>query len=415
MVPTPMPHPYIGKLNANLSQDVEIGGKKAAVKGSKAKFESPGHFPMPPGVNFQSPPNNEAEVTNGCCDTVKINKKDACVLGAKATSCDDMHTPDGCNIVAMGATVVLPIRMPCIDDLTYQQDGGFMINTRQLQAAPRQPGPAKKQQLSNPQWSSSTAKVGEEVTLKVSSTDLHANAAVHFTIWKEGFDPAVDIPVAKVQAPNKGNAAEAKWKIPMPENLDTKYVFTAIAFKCAEVEAGSMEMAQPEFSNLKWMIDGNEVTEAHVGDKAKLTADVTNLPDGQEVVVDIYESDTTSEDDYIESLPAVIKNSKVELGWEVIYTDDSDDTSSDDEQGYTLPEYIFNIRIEETDIASAESPELKVSVKLAYQLKDEDGNILSDKPYLLVLADGSKIQGRTDANGYILEEKIPIGKTEIII
>ena len=249
MVPTPMPHPYIGKLKDKLSDDVEIGGKKAAVKGSKAKFESPGHFPMPPGTSFQNNPNNEAEVTNGCCDKVKINGKDACVLGSTATSCDDMKTPDGCNIVAMGASVVLPIKMPCIDELTFKQDGGFMINTRNMQAAPRQPGQEKHQKLSNPQWGASTAKVGEEVTLKVSSTDLHENANVIFTIWEEGFDPAVDVPVAKVYGPNKGNAAEAKWKWffqpedhPEPLTAKPKFVFTAIAFKCEEVSSSAVEI-----------------------------------------------------------------------------------------------------------------------------------------------------------------------------
>ena len=158
-----------------------------------------------------------------------------------------------------------------------------MINTRNMQAAPRQPGPAKKQQLSNPQWGASTAKVGEEVKLKVSSTDLHENANVIFSIWKEGFDPAVDIPVAKVYGPNKGNAAEAKWSYSVesspevktdasllehydslgiernPEMIkhhitdhtaafendldDTaKFVFTAIGFKCQEIESGTVEI-----------------------------------------------------------------------------------------------------------------------------------------------------------------------------
>ena len=282
-VPTPMPHPYIGKLKDKLSDDVEIGGKKAAVKGSKAKFESPGHFPMPPGTSFQNKPNDEAEVTGGCCDKVKINGKDACVLGSTATSCDDMKTPDGCNIVAMGASVVLPIMMPCIDELTFKQDGGFMINTRNMNGGQKKEGQDKKPKLSNAKWGSSSAKVGEEVTLEVSTSDLYEGATIYFSIWEEGFDPAVDVPVAKVYGPNKGNAAEAKWNyaasdlsspkgdlslkkyyesqgIILPNDYfkyrikdhtaafsnsvqsTAKFVFTAIAFKCDQVDSSSVEI-----------------------------------------------------------------------------------------------------------------------------------------------------------------------------
>ncbi len=248
MVPTPMPHPYIGKLKDKLSSDVEIGGKKAAVKGSKAKFESPGHFPMPPGTSFQNKPNDEAEVTGGCCDKVKINGKDACVLGSTATSCDDTNAPDGCKIVAMGATVVLPIKMACIDDLTYQQDGGFMINTRQMEAPAYHPMRGKSPKLSSPQWGATTAKVGEEVTLEVNVSELYEGANIYFTIWKEGFDPAVDVPVAKLTGRNDGTKAVGRWKANMP-NPDSdedkaKFVFTAIAFKCAEVQSNALEVSR---------------------------------------------------------------------------------------------------------------------------------------------------------------------------
>jgi len=45
-----IPHPYLGKLADKLSQDVTINDLPAATKGSKSKFDTPGHICMPPGA-----------------------------------------------------------------------------------------------------------------------------------------------------------------------------------------------------------------------------------------------------------------------------------------------------------------------------------------------------------------------------
>jgi phage baseplate assembly protein gpV len=249
MVPTPIPHPYLGKLDDKLSPDVEIQGKKVATKGSKASFIAPGHQPMPPGTSFVKTPNEEAEITGGCCSSVKINDKEACTLGSTATSCNDVGMQDHSTVIAMGMPAILPIMMDCIDERTYKQDGGFMINTRDLisNAPPSQLN--KKPSLNNPRWSSSSAKIGEELSLEVSSTDLYEGAAVYFEIWQEGYDPQKDKPLAKKQGNNKGGKAKINWtwyyresEWPKPFTEKPKFVFTAGAFKCKDVESSAVEM-----------------------------------------------------------------------------------------------------------------------------------------------------------------------------
>lgn len=61
----PLPHPFIGKLNDGLSDDVSIGGKKAALKGSKARHDDPTHLQLPGTIKFQNNPKKEGEVTGG--------------------------------------------------------------------------------------------------------------------------------------------------------------------------------------------------------------------------------------------------------------------------------------------------------------------------------------------------------------
>jgi uncharacterized Zn-binding protein involved in type VI secretion len=101
-VPTPIPgHPFSGDLSDGLSDDVLIDGKKAAVKGSKAK-NSPAHVAIG-GPAFQPPnPKDEATVSMGS-STVEINGKPAARMGDQAETCCMAKAPG--NVVVSGGTV----------------------------------------------------------------------------------------------------------------------------------------------------------------------------------------------------------------------------------------------------------------------------------------------------------------------
>src|SRR5574341_1707935 len=70
-VPTPLPHPFTGIINGDLSTDVKIMGMPAATAGSTAT-NLPPHIPQ--GGAFQKPPSNRATIQMGSA-TVKINGK----------------------------------------------------------------------------------------------------------------------------------------------------------------------------------------------------------------------------------------------------------------------------------------------------------------------------------------------------
>lgn len=99
-VPTPLPHPFAGKLDTKLSGDVKIMGKKAATKGSVAT-NAPSHFPTSPGTAFQNPPDNKAKVTSGS-QTVKINGKPAARVGDPAELCGGTGVVVGASTVFIG-------------------------------------------------------------------------------------------------------------------------------------------------------------------------------------------------------------------------------------------------------------------------------------------------------------------------
>lgn len=101
-VPTPMPMPFAGALSSELSQDVQIENKPAAVVGSVA-MNSPAH--VPPGGPFQKPPANKGTIQMGS-QTVKINDKQAARLGDAAITCNDpADAPQG-TVIAAGSVLV---------------------------------------------------------------------------------------------------------------------------------------------------------------------------------------------------------------------------------------------------------------------------------------------------------------------
>src|SRR5262245_48009859 len=103
-VPTPLPHPFAGKLDGGLSSDVNIMGKPAATVDSTAS-NSPAHIQTPPGTSFQKPPGNKATIKMGSA-TVIINGKQAARSGDTAMTCNDPEDLPAGKIVASGTVLI---------------------------------------------------------------------------------------------------------------------------------------------------------------------------------------------------------------------------------------------------------------------------------------------------------------------
>lgn len=84
-VPTPLPSPFTGIIEENVSTNVMIGGRPAATMGSIA-INTPPHIPE--GGPFQVPPTNQGEIVSGSA-TVRINKKSAARNGDRVLTCND--------------------------------------------------------------------------------------------------------------------------------------------------------------------------------------------------------------------------------------------------------------------------------------------------------------------------------------
>lgn len=102
-VPTPLPHPFTGMLDGELSSDVNIEGSPAATVDSTAT-NTPSHIPQ--GGPFQSPPSNKATIKMGS-GTVFINGKAAARNGDTAETCNDPADLPAGTVLSTTATVFI--------------------------------------------------------------------------------------------------------------------------------------------------------------------------------------------------------------------------------------------------------------------------------------------------------------------
>ncbi|MBN2536637.1 MAG: hypothetical protein JXB88_27390, partial [Spirochaetales bacterium] len=367
--------------------------------GSKSKFDTPGHIAMPPGVKFKKNPNNEGEVSSGVVSNVKINGKEAAVLGSMVKTCNDPQPQETCTIIAVGAPVVLPILMPGMDPDQFEKDGGTVFNNGEPVTTKAKTQQADKQpKLKNPKWNKDKAKVGEEVTLCVDCVDQYELANVTFTIWEEGADREKDAPVVVLKGQNVDGKAEVKTRFFKPEmdaEIDEiKYFFSAKSFRCDKVESSTIEIERikPEFNDLKWLwIDNEEkeveVTKAELGVLLYVSALVKNIEDGKNVTVKIYKKNQTEQDDYIFRELVEVKEGKLIYEWKTRYYDDLSLLTKDDKLEYIFKLSYCNVESEEspvlsyvffTDLDIVMDPE-KVKWNDTFILKSDDGSYKQEK------------------------------------
>lgn len=101
-VPTPLPHPFNGIINGNLSNNVNIMGLPAATQNSTADNVPP-HIPQ--GGPFQKPPGNRGQIITGSA-TVMINNKPAARNGDTAQTCNDPADLPVGTVIAVGTVLI---------------------------------------------------------------------------------------------------------------------------------------------------------------------------------------------------------------------------------------------------------------------------------------------------------------------
>jgi len=208
-----LPHPYIGKIRNKLSSDVFNNNLSVAYKGSKSEHVLPGHIPTPPGEKFtKGKPSGIGEITSGTINSVLVNNREIAVSGSLVRTCNDPANIESSFVLAQGLPVTVPVMMSCIDDMIYESDGGFMINSRDIICRGKKSANDKKPEINKACWGKDKAQTGEELILNAELENQYEMAQVIFKIWNENADFNKDLPLAVLKSRCINNKAEIKYR-----------------------------------------------------------------------------------------------------------------------------------------------------------------------------------------------------------
>ena len=152
---------------------------------------------------------------------------------------------------------------------------------------------------------------------------------------------------------------------------------------------------------------------AEVGDKVKLKAEVVGIDDGEKATLTIMIHDSNFADRAFEVLEAKVSSGKIEADWELEISDrlleDQDDRAG---KNYSSPSFYFVVRVAGIQQRSGY---LKYKDWVEIEMKDDDGEPLSNREYKAYLSDGSVRKGYLDRDGKAKLENVPPGRVEVSV
>jgi len=312
----PLPHPFTGKLADRLSKDVKIKGHNAGVKGSVAKHDDPMHNQLPGTIKFDQNPKKEGEVTGGTSGKVKINGKEAAVVGSTVTTCNDIGARDNSTVLAAGAS----IPMPAI--INPKNTGEYLLEReKEKKTAP---------EFTSAKWEKAGVKEGEEAVMAAQVKDIEDGNIVTFQLWRDGQDPASGAPFGQATKSIEGGMAKAGFSYSLPANgdmpeRDPKFFFTAHSAWCPWKRSGDMEvkLRRPEITDAGWKDgEGGGTGKGLAGEELKMSASCNGeTEEGALVTFKLYrEGDDPQRDAPEHEESAKNEGGKAEAVWKPVET-----------------------------------------------------------------------------------------------
>ena len=352
----PLPHPFIGKLKDKLAKDVTIKDKKCAVKDSVAKHDDSMHMQLPGTIKFQNNPKKEGKVTGGTSNKVKIEGKEAAVIGSQVTTCNDMGMQNNSTVIAMGASIPMPAIINPKNTEEYERE--------------RREAENKNPKFSSVKWSKTSTEEGEEVELTANVQDIADGNMVTLQVFPEGKGPEDSFPLATFPLTVKGGSVSAKWKYradqsEMPPEDDPKFVFTAHCAWCNfEKSSNALEvkLVRPEIKKAEWQDkDGSSTSKGLVGEPLKLHAETKDMEGG--VTFWIYDDKGR----LVTSMGADIEGDKADAEWTYYYNGEKLDSK---------PKFKFEVT--GNRCKKIESSECEIGAKIDIRIATENGQLFNN-------------------------------------
>lgn len=392
----PLPHPFMGRLKDKLAKDVRLGSRKCAVKGSVAKHDDAAHMQLPGTIKFQQSPKKEGEVTGRTSAKVRIDGKEAAVIGSTATTCNDVGARDNSTVMAAGASMPMPTIINPLNTEEWKRE--------------REVAERKEPQFSSVKWNSTAVDEGEEAELTATVRDIADGNTVTLQVFPEGKGPEDGAAYAKLPVTVRDGAVSAKWSYwvdrrEMPPEENPRFVFTAHSAWCNFAKSSNsleVKLRRPEITKAEWRDkDGKSTGKGLVGEPLKVYAEVKDFEDGQGVTLTVYDRQTG---EAAFQTGAEVKDGIAEAEWTYHYSGEKLDAK---------PRFVFEVT--GNRCKKAKSGECEIGMEIHKVMCYEDGEPMEKMQYTIRLSNGDEIAGTTDKDGWIDKEDLIPCKYEIVI
>ena len=264
------------------------------------------------------PPDNKGEVTGGTVSKVKIDGKEAAVIGSQVTTCNDMGMQNNSVIMAAGMSIPMPAIVNPLNTEEWKRE--------------REESQKKEAKFSSVKWAKTSCKEGEEIELSAGVKDIADGNMVTLQVFREGQSPEDSAAIAKFPLSVKGGSVFAKWSYrrngnDIPPERNPRFIFSAHSAWCPWKKSENsleVELRRPKIEKTEWQdTEGKAASKGTVGTPIKLYAEVTEFEEGQGVTFTVYNARTQAE---VTGIEAEVKDGKAEAQWNPVDTRSSDDT-----------------------------------------------------------------------------------------
>lgn len=225
-IPTPLPHPFAGIIDGELSTTVNIMGQPAATVDSTAT-NTPSHIATPPGVSFQKPPDNKATIKLGSFD-VLIGDSGASGGGsgdsggdsvgaeAAAVEVDEGHFLD-VKFVDKGGKEITGVNYSVRSPSNDKMEG---VLTGKIKKAGLKEGDYEiaLKSITKADWSAKTAYVGDKVKLLVDSVGIEDGEKAVLEVFIKDSNCA-DRLFKSFDSKISGGKIDYEWELEIDDNL----------------------------------------------------------------------------------------------------------------------------------------------------------------------------------------------------
>ena len=308
----PLPHPFIGKLQQNMSPNVVIAEHAVAYKGSIAKHNSPLHMQLPGTIRFIKMPDNKGEVSGGTAKKLKINGKEAALVGSTVTTCNDIGVKDNSRIMGPGKMIPMPTIIHPDNEKEYE-------HSREEKG--------KEKKITKVKWEKTTVKEGEEVGFSAQVENIADGNMLTIQVLSQASSPEDGFVYSRYPLTIQQGKVSARWKyeankegIPAKEN--PKFIISAHSAWCTyKISENSLEveLRRPKIEKLEWQdTEGNSIDKAVAGEQVILSARFRDMEERESAHFTVYGTHK-GHVIYIENKTAIIHEGKAELRWTYRY------------------------------------------------------------------------------------------------